>query len=141
MPYEIYNRKVVRRGSPSITATKLGRLAINKTASQFLEKNAVEFVLLLWDAENRKIGIRPIGKKDPRSYNVVYGNKGNGAGFSAKTFLDYIGLDYSISRVLQATWNGDQEILEADVPVEYLSGKTQQKLIEMEVQPKRSSVK
>ncbi len=132
MAFEIYNRKVVRRGSPSVTATKLGRLAINKTATQYFEKLAVEFVLLLWDAELRKIGVRPIIKKDPRAYRVVYGEKGNGAGFSAKTFLDYIGLDFSSSRAMPANWNAEQEILEVEVPQDFLAGKAQQKLLEMD---------
>lgn len=141
MAYEIYNKKVIRRGAPSVTATRLGRIAINKTATQFLEKEAVEFVLLMWDSENRRIAMRPIGKKDARSYRLVYGQKGNGAGFSAKTFLDYIGLDYSSSRVLQATWNVEQGILEAEVPAEFMVSKAQQNLLEMEATPKKLATK
>jgi hypothetical protein len=137
MPFEIFSRKVVRRGSPSVTATKLGRMAINKAATAYLEKYAVEFVLLMWDADLRKIGVRPISKKDPRAYKVTYGDKGNGAGFSAKTFFDYIGLDYSMSRVFPATWNTEQEILELDVPEEFLKTSAQQKLLEMGPVPQK----
>lgn len=142
MPFEIFSRKVIRRGTPSVTATKLGRMAINKTASAYLEKNAVEYVLLLWDADLLKIGIRPISKKDTRAYKVTYGEKGNGAGFSAKTFFDYIDLDYTASRVLPAAWNAEQEILEVDVPSEFLKNGAQQKLLEMGTMPqKRMSIK
>src|SRR5690348_15937302 len=98
MAYEIFTRKVIRAGLPTLTITKLGRLSLNKTATVMLEKNAVEYVLVLWDKDDRKIAIRPITKKDPRAYSVTYGVKGNGAGFSAKTFCDYINLDYTQSR-------------------------------------------
>jgi hypothetical protein len=140
MPFEIFSRKIVRRGTPAATATKLGRMAVNKTATAFLEKNAVEFVLLMWDADLRKIGIRPITKKDTRSYRVTYGEKGNGAGFSAKTFFDYIGLDYTVSRTMPASWNSEQEILELDVPEEFLKSSAQQKLLEIGPIPQRRAV-
>ena len=59
------------------------------------------------------------------AYNVTYGEKGNGAGFSAKTFCDYIGLDYTSSRSLPAAWNDDYTVLEAEVPAEFLKGAAQ----------------
>jgi hypothetical protein len=123
--FEIFERKVMRRGTPTITVTKLGRIAINKTATQVLEKQHVEFVLLMWSTTKHKIAIRPITKKDARAYNVTYGEKGNGAGFSAKTFCDYIGLDYTSSRSLPAAWNDDYTVLEAEVPAEFLKGAAQ----------------
>lgn len=132
MPFEIFARKTVRRGTPSVTTTKLGRIAINKAATEPFEKNAVEFVLLLWDAASHTFAIRPISKKDARSYRVTYGEKGNGAGFSAKTFLDYIGLDFSSSRSMPAMWNKDSDQLEVQVPTEYLNDSRQPNLIEME---------
>src|SRR4051812_28365656 len=84
IPYEVFSRKISRVGTPMLTITKLGRIALNKTATARFERDAVEFVILLWDKESRRIAIRPITKKDARAYRVSYGQKGNGAGFSAK---------------------------------------------------------
>jgi hypothetical protein len=140
MPFEIFARKTMRRGVPSVTATKLGRIAINKSATEHFEKNAVEFVLLLWDGAASRFAIRPILKKDSRSYRVTYGEKGNGAGFSAKTFLDHIGLDYSSSRSMSAMWNKESDQLEVQVPPEFLKAASeQQNLIEMEPAPIRKA--
>jgi len=105
MAWEIFTRKVRRRGSPAITFNKLGRISLNKTATETLEKDAVEFILLLWDGGKRQVAIRPITKKDPRAYRLAYGKKGNGAGFSAKTFMDYIDYDYSESRSTPVRWD------------------------------------
>lgn len=121
MAYEIFTRKVQWGGSPSVTFTSNGRFAFNKTATAQFEKNAVENVLLMWDAERNMIGVRPITKKDSRAYKVHMGKKGNGCGFSASTFLKYIGLDISPTKSnIPARWNEKEEIFEIEVPKEYL---------------------
>ncbi len=118
MAYEIFTRKVRRVGSPAVTLSTLGRLALNKAAADILHRSAVEHVLLLWDAEARKFAVRPITKKDERAYKLHYGKKGNGAGFSAVTFLAHIGYDYSKTRSHPAIWNEDQQMFEVEVPQE-----------------------
>ena len=95
MAYEIFTRKVTRAGTPTVAVSKSGRIALNKSAFAVLDKNAIEFVLLLWDKDRHRIGIRPITKKDSRAYSLKFGPKKNGAYFSAKTFLDYIKIDYA----------------------------------------------
>ena len=129
MAWEIFTRKVRRSGSPSLTFNKLGRVSLNKTATVTLEKEAVEYVLLLWDASKRQIGIRPISKKDQRAYRLAYGTKGNGAGFSAKTFMDHIGYDYSESRNISIRWDEGESMFIGEVPAEYLSQQGQQPLL------------
>ena len=126
MPYEIFTRKVRKLGTPAVTVTKLGRMALNKAATAPFEKSAVENILLMWDGERKQFAIRPITKKDTRSYKLSYGARGNGAGFSAVTFFDYIGLDYSESRTMAAEWNEQEGMFEVKVPDEYFVQKRQQ---------------
>jgi len=132
MPYEVFSRKTSRVGTPMITFTGLGRIALNKASTRFLEKDAVEFVILLWDKEARRMAIRPITKRDARSYRVSYGVKGNGAGFSAKTFLDFIEYDYSVTRSFPVEWNDKENMLELEIPVEAFRDKRQQRLLPIE---------
>lgn len=122
-----------------LTVTKLGRIALNKSATIRLEKDAVEFVILLWDQDSRKIAIRPITKKDPRAYRVSYGQKSNGAGFSAKTFLDFIEFDFTQSRNMPVEWNEQENMYEAQVPTEFFKDSRQRKLIALEVNAKTRS--
>src|SRR5712691_7182022 len=106
MAFEVFSRKVRRLASPQVTLTTLGRIALNKAATAILEKQAVENVVLLWDLETKRFAIRPISKKDSRAYLVHYGKNGNGAGFSAVTFLDHIGYNYRDgSNAFPAEWN------------------------------------
>jgi hypothetical protein len=98
----------------------LGRVSFNKAATALFEKNAVENVLLLWDEQNRLVGVRPITKKDNRAYKLHFGKKGNGAGFSAATFLTYIRYDLSESRSILARWDEQEQMFVIEVPQEYL---------------------
>lgn len=129
MPYEIFTRKVRRMASPSVTFNKMGRLQFNKAATSRLEKDAVENVLLLWDPGARKVAIRSISKKDPRSYKIAYGIKGNGAGFSSKTFFDYIGLDYSETRSVPVEIGDGDILLEFQIPEDYFKNINQRQLV------------
>jgi hypothetical protein len=129
MAYEIFTRKVRRMGTPSVTFNKMGRLQFNKAATAKLEKEAVEYVLLLWDAESNKVGLRLITKRDPRAYKVAYGAKGNGAGFSAKTFFDHIGLDYTETRTAPVEIGEGDILLEFQVPEDYFAKRKQQHLV------------
>jgi hypothetical protein len=132
MGYEIFTRKISRVGTPAVSLNTLGRMGLNKAATRVLEREAVEYVLLLWDRENHRIAIRPIKKKDGRAYHLSYGKKGNGSGFSAKTFFDYIGYDYSETRSLPAEWNEGEGIFELEVPVEHLKDEKQRRLLPVE---------
>ena len=76
MAWEIFSRKVRRSGTPAVTFNKLGRISLNKTATAILERDAVEFVLLLWDPIKRQVGIRPITKKDQRAYRLSLRKEG-----------------------------------------------------------------
>ena len=119
MAYEIFTRKTPRMGNPVLSFSKIGQIAFNQFAARLLQKEAVEFVLLMWDPQERKIGIKSTGgnKKDPRAYRVRYNEKGNGASFSAKTFLDYIGVNYSERKAIPVEINANSEmVVEVKVP-------------------------
>jgi hypothetical protein len=121
MAFEIFSRKFQYRGTPSATFTTNGRISFNKAATAQFEKNAVENVLLLWDKERRIVGVRPITKKDNRAYKVHSGKKGNGCGFSASTFLRYIGFDISATVSMPALWDEQEEMFMLEVPEQYLN--------------------
>jgi len=118
MAYEIFERKTPRIGSPFLSFSKIGQIAFNQTAARVLRKEAIETVLLLWDVDARKLAMKTTAnKKDTRSYTVRYNEKGNGASFSAKTFLDHAGIDYSKRKAIPITINPNSEyFLEVAIP-------------------------
>jgi hypothetical protein len=122
MSFEIFDRKVTRHSDPTITLTTLGRMALNTGAAKTLKDNAAEYVLLLWDPEAKKAAIKVIGKKEPRAYVPHFAEKGNGAGFSATTFLNHIRYDFSESRSFPLKWDESGNMFVFSIPVEHLTG-------------------
>jgi hypothetical protein len=120
MAYEVFTRKIIRTGSPTVSVSRLGRIGLNQSASHAMEITSETLVLLLWDKEHKKIAIKKVTNKDARAYRITLSNKSSG--FSAKTFLDYIGYDYSQTRSFPAEWNEQEKMLEVQLPNEALTG-------------------
>lgn len=116
MSYEIFEKTIRRDTEPRVTISVLGRLQFNATASRLLYKHAVETVLLLWDKDHRKMAMKTISKKDDRSYQLRYAKKGKGAGFAAKTFLEWCGYDYSQTKSYPCEWNEVESMFEIPIP-------------------------
>ena len=135
MGYEIFNRRMSRVTNCAATIAKLGRFNFNKLAAETLQTNAVERVLLLWDEERSKIGIRPISKKDSRSYEIYYAKGNRGAYISSKTFLDWIRYDYSESRAFDLSWNEREGVYEMTIPREHIKEPAQ-----LEIMPRKSII-
>lgn len=128
MPYEIFTRKVARTGTPMMSFSKLGQIVFNQSAAAILQKDSTDYILLMWDATENKMAVKHTSnKKDPRAYHIRYAEKGNGAGFSAKTFLDYIGIDCSDRRALPIDIDTNRElIIEAKLPDTFFKKKPEQ---------------
>jgi hypothetical protein len=126
MGYTIFERKRIQSGTPGVSFSTGGRVGINQAATQILQANAVENVLLLWDEERRRVAIRPITKKDKRAYRLTQGK--SSSMFSGKSFLEYIGYDMGETRSFPAEWNEEDEIFEVEIPAEYFKSKRQRRL-------------
>ena len=77
-------------------------------------------MLLLWDKESCRVAIRPITKKDTRSFNVRYTNKDKAitGAFSGILFLRHIQYDFSETKTYPICWNAGEAIFEVDLPKE-----------------------
>ncbi len=129
--YEVFTRKTPRSGSPVMSFSKIGQITFNQAAARILQKETLEYVLLLWDAEQRKIALKSISnKKDQRAYRIRYADKGNGAAFSCKTFMDHIGIDYSERRGVPVDIDTNNEMfIEVKVPESFFKKKAQPKIV------------
>lgn len=132
MGYQIFTRKRSSSTTPTISVNTKGRIGLNRATTAIFKANAVEFILLLWDADRNRIALRPVVKKDSRAYGVSYAK--SASMFTAKMFLEHIGYDYSESRSFPAVWNESDNMLEIDIPEEHLRG-SQQKLVAVKEKP------
>ena len=116
--YEVFERKTPRLGIPVLSFSRIGQMSFNQSAARILQKEPIEMILLLWDAAEKKLAMKTTSnKKDARAYTIRYNDKGNGASFSAKTFLDHAGIDYSQRKPIPITINVNGEyFLEVSIP-------------------------
>jgi hypothetical protein len=130
MSYEVFERKTVRKGSPMMSFSKIGQIVFNQSASAILQKETIETVLALWDKSTKKLALKSTSnKKDPRSYTIRFNPNGNGASFSCKTFLDYIGIDQTERKALSVEINPDNEyFVEVAIPEEFFKKGTVQRM-------------
>lgn len=121
MAYAIFEKKTPRLGTPVMSFSKLGAVTFNQTASRIFESSGVKCILLMWDAESRKIALKITkDEKDVRAYVMRYNPKGNGSSFSAKTFLDFAGINYSQRKPITIDITPNAEFLvEAKIPDSY----------------------
>jgi hypothetical protein len=126
MGYEIYEKEFPSKStSPTITISPLGRCSLNRAAAAMFHKEAVENVLLLWDKDSHKFAVRPITKKDARSFNIRYSMKEKmvvGAGFSGVLFLRHIGYNFTTTSTYPIKWDANQSLFEVELPKERLTG-------------------
>ena len=116
MAWQVIERKVMRSTAPSIAISKQGRLNFNGAATKILHDGGIESVLLLWDADARKIGIQRVGKRDSRGYTVRFAPKYNWSGFAAKNFLEQINYDYTKTVSYPAEWDRTDEMFVFSLP-------------------------
>jgi hypothetical protein len=113
MAYEVFVRTARRTGTPAVAFMESGRMSLNAAATKILTDQAVEYVVLLWDAGTKRVAIRPIAKKDPRAYKLNRSGKGHGSGFSAVTFFEHIGFDHKKgTKSFPVDWNNEQGMFE-----------------------------
>jgi hypothetical protein len=116
--YAVFERKSQRKGVPTLSFSKLGQIVFNQNASAILQKGTIERILLLWDGSAKKLAMKATSNKnDTRAYVIRFNPNGNGASFSAKTFIDHIGVDITERKAIPVDIDANNEyFLEVGLP-------------------------
>ncbi len=102
-----------------VTLTKMGRLALNKTAAVVLANKGAEFAELMWDKDNNRVGVK-IVPKGKGVYTLMYGDNSNGVGFSCTTFLNFIRYDWTVTRNFSIQWHPKEGMYVFDISEAYI---------------------
>jgi hypothetical protein len=115
MTYELFQHKATRHSTPQLTI-RSGRISFNADAGDLWEKCGRPLAHLLWDAAARKIGIRPAKKEDENTFRVSTPQGKRGKTISAFSFLHYIQWQTERHVVVDAVWNANEGMFEAEMP-------------------------
>jgi hypothetical protein len=114
MPFETFKRqRVPQSQDPTLTLQKRGAMSLNRAAFEAIgEPAAVE---LLWDREERLIGLRKTEPDAPYAYAVRPGSSKQTSAYelSGAAFTKYYGIDTEVTRRYICRLDGD--ILVADL--------------------------
>lgn len=95
MSFEVFKKSSAPMPSvPSVTIQKRGLISLNRAAYALIEEP--EAVELLWDAQNRLIGLRPTDLVNPDGYPARAQNAKSDRGpilIAGSLFTRFIGLD------------------------------------------------
>jgi hypothetical protein len=110
--FEVFTRRARPAVSqPMVTVQRGGALGLNQAAVAAL--GDPEAVLLLFDREERMIGLRPVDRSEPNAYPVQRQPSGKGAVVTAKAFTQFYGISTEQARRYMAQFYGD--VLGADL--------------------------
>jgi len=118
MAYELFKIKATRIGSPALTVTADGRIALNADAGDILKKAGANYVQILWEAKTLKMALRPLSKPTESAYKLSAKSGRRGMAFSGFTFLRHIGWNFGESSTIPVEWNEKEKLLEAQMPEE-----------------------
>jgi len=115
MAYELFKNKAVQLVSPQLTIRDK-TIALNAAAGDIVADVGLKFAHLLWDADARKLAVRPIAQQDPNAFRVSARKGKRGMTISAQSFLNHINWKSIDAVVLDTQWNEKERLLEAVLP-------------------------
>jgi len=104
MAFELFTMKSARSGREArVTVSKRGSLSLNTVCMASHFKDA-EYVQLLYDAQSKRIAIKPATAGDEHTYKICRGKQGGGH-VSGQGFLKYYKIPHDKTRSCPALWD------------------------------------
>ena len=100
---EFVPKKAPPAREPMISILKQGSFGINGSAVERYFKDA-EYVVLLYDKEAKRIGIRPIKDATSNSYPLRRAKKGNTVQITGQKFLRHYGIEHPETKRYPCEW-------------------------------------
>ena len=124
MAFEVFEfRGRISGGNPMLTIMRTGMFSLNGAARSGMFQG-VERVVLMYDADTRRIAIKPEKKATQNSHKL---SKTSNMMFAARTFLKYYQIDYSETKKYELTWDSSLKAAVCDLKKPSAAGKRQAK--------------
>ena len=127
--FEIFERRREHFDTePGISISEYGKMAFNKPASDFIKTKNWKSVVLLFDKESKKIGIRIPKRFNEAEYKLNY-HGDNYFVFNSPSFIKFIKYPLSRTRRYSLEWNEKEQMYIVDLSEIYdiMGAKTDRK--------------
>ena len=112
--FKAFEKKRTKSMEPTVTITKAGNIILNSASTRKFFQG-YKYAKLFWDADGKRVGIKPLKESDGFAYNVNLSPNGNSGTFSGVAFCKDAGIDYDKTRPFPAKWNKEEGLLEFSV--------------------------
>jgi hypothetical protein len=109
MAFEKFTKTRGRGYSPKVSIWSKGQIGFNEGSLLRFSLKQFEYVVLFYDKENRKIGIRFTNEKEDGIVKFIK-RKTGGASISAKAFLDFYNIRPSENKKYDVYYNKDDDL-------------------------------
>lgn len=110
MTFELYTRKRIVTDKPKVSILKQGIIGLNQSCYSKYFKS-YNYVYLLFDKENRKIGLKPTNEEDNNTLKIRVSRDGRLAQISASAFLNYFDIQHDESQPYDCEWDQNNQLL------------------------------
>lgn len=115
--FETFERKREHCDNPmTISISPYGKFAFNKPASDLLKAKNINSVVLLFDKESKKIGIRAPKNLNEADYKLSNSQHKTYLVFCSQAFLKHISYPLKRTRSFPVTWNDEAQMYVITLP-------------------------
>jgi len=107
---EFVPKKAPPARDPMISILKQGSFGINGSAAARYFKDA-EFVVMLYDKEGKRIGLRPVKEPTPNSYPLRRSKKGNSLQITGQKFLRHYEIAHPETKRYPCDWLENENLV------------------------------
>lgn len=110
MAFEKFTKTGGRIGTPKASIWKRGQIGLNKGAIHQFQLDSYNFVILFYDKDAKKIGIKFTNNDTDTGATKIVKRKDSGISFSSLAFLNYYGIDYSETTKYDLEYDNENDL-------------------------------
>ena len=110
MSFEEFTNTGGRIGTPKVSIWSRGQIGINKGAIHRYKLDKFKYVILYYDREVKKVGIKFTIDADKSNIIKVINRENSGLSFSGSAFLNYYGIDYGVTKKYDLEYDEESDL-------------------------------
>ena len=110
MAFEKFTKTGGRIGTPKISIWSRGQIGLNRGAIERFRLDKYKYVVLFYDKDDKKIGIKFIDDSTEEGASKIIHRKSGGLSFSGVAFLHYYDIDYSETKKYDLEYDKENDL-------------------------------
>jgi hypothetical protein len=118
MTFEKFTKTGGRIGTPKASIWSRGQIGLNRGALERFSLDKYKFVMLFYDKENKKVGIKFTNDTTESNLIKIIHRKNGGLSFSGTAFLHYYGINYAETKKYDLEYDKTNDLYVFDLNID-----------------------